>query len=352
MKLKSVLWEAARNVRSNATRSLGWATAFLILVGGVAVLDARSLAAAVADSVEFRDAGAAVQILEAPGNIDPDRCDALAEITGVRSSGAVRDAGTLTSSTLPSNSFNSFETTIGFYAVLGVRGDTYDPAASSELAAALGISGGSLTLSNGQTIPKVDTFNYPADGRSQLLGSALVQPVPPVGNFDQCWAEVWPENPEILNYALFALADASDSDVTQRQLNSTLGTSARSIEILEGRPTRSAPFVAAALGAVLALVSVRSRRLQLASARHSGVSAPSLSLQFSLESLFWGVGGALLSSVLLWFLSYDLAGLETFNIWTYAWAILGAGVSAVWLSSLVGVLLVRESHLFKYFKER
>src|SRR5690606_8425953 len=65
------------------------------------------------------------------------------------------------------------------------------------------------------------------------------------------------------------------------------GTSFAGADLLAGHTTRYAPAAAAIIGVILTLGSARLRRLELAAARHLGVTRTALTCQILIETACW-----------------------------------------------------------------
>ncbi len=145
---------------------------------------------------------------------------------------------------------------------------------------------------------------------------------------------------------------ADASNIAIGQLNSTLGAAFDGPKLFQERMTAWATIVAVVAGASLGFLAVRLRRLELASARHAGVSTRAEVTQIGIETIFWAATAILVS----------LAGLLLVDRATQipnsvdvdaisARSIFAGGVAAV-IGSVVGAWTTRERHLFRYFKDR
>ncbi len=351
MRLRELLREVGRNLLTGTTRVGTWAVLFLLLVGGLAAADVRTIVEIDAGAHAFREAGGAVQVLGAPGQIDGRRCEALAHLDGVTAVGALRVADPVTLAALPSFPVPVHEVTAGLPAVLGVVGDVVGVAIPHPLAETLGTGAGLARLSEG-TVPIGAVYRYPEDGRATALGHTVLAPVPTTGGFDACWAEIWPTDAATSQTLRYALIDGADAaSVTQRQLNSTLGQEYDTAALLDGRLTRWVPGVAALAGVLLAAGSVRRRRLELASARHAGVAAASLTLQTVVETVTWAAAATVIALPMLWWVAVEGNPGEPWPVWVLGVATVLVGALATVPAAAATCLLTRERHLFRYFKD-
>lgn len=355
MRAASVISEAWRNASSGTTRAAVLAVVMMLSIGSLAVSDARAVVSVVRAAAEFRAAGAAIQILDAPGHIDAARCQKLGEVDGILAAGATRAAARTHFVTLPDNDVASFDVTPGLAGVLGVQ--TEDPGGvwlSSDLATDLGAHS-KEKLMTGLGLEVVSgTYAFPEDGRDRILAYAQLAPVPAEGVFDACWVEVWPTSTAASALLRTALVPLSDSGVVpkQRQLNSTLGASFNASNLLANRATRQVPVAIMIAGLALGYVSVRLRRLELASALHARVGRAALLWQIILETGFWATAGTALLAPALWWSSQSGITADGQAVWFGALRHVATGWWSILAGASCACLLARERHLFRYFKQR
>lgn len=353
MRLSGVLSEAWRNVRVGTTRALSWAVLMAVVVGGLAVVDVRAAVEVLQKGDDFLAAGAATWVLTAPGAVDAARCEALASLDDVVAAGALRPVAGTRLAALPSTEVPTYEVTTGLLEVVGARTTGIGVLLPEPLAASLGSSTG-IPLTDGRHLTRGGSYRYPDDGRDTALGYALLAPTPSTGAFDACWVTIWPANPgarAALRYALLP-TDPSDADqVTERQLNPRLGQSFDTRAALLARGTRHAPVVALVAGLVIGLVAMRTRRLELASARHAGVRVPALMLQTALETVAWSLSGLILALPAVLLAGRSL-GIDAAAIWLLGGRTLLAGGCAAVLGAVLAAGTTRERHLFRYFRQR
>lgn len=359
-----ILREAWRNLASGTTRGLLAAAVFLVVAGGIAVVEARAVVDLAQRAVTFRASGAAVSVVSLYGSIDGAQCDALASAPGVAASGALRAGPPMTLAAFPSRTFETYEATPGLASVLGVVSAA--PGASGVwisrgVADSLGLEGGSVNLAllPGGNAPLGGVFPYPSDGRDPLLGYAIVAPIAASGLFDACWVEAWPDAASASDVLYLPVVrnqgnagDGPTPGAEVRQLNTTLGArfaATSTLGTLPGwAPTSAAAFASFALGFLL----VRLRRLELAAAMHAGLSRSTLVTQVLLESAGWLLPAISLATpgLILASSSGNPGG---------AWAAYFPAARTVALACLsvlagtaCGVVATRERHLFRYFKAR
>ncbi|WP_157557265.1 hypothetical protein [Isoptericola dokdonensis] len=339
------------------------ALVFVVLVGGLAVADARVLVAVWQKADAFRSAGAAVTTLvsESGPVVDGSRCAALVGAGGLTGSAALRPGEPVRAANLPDSDLTVWEATPGLVAVLArvahpvsrlSSDDESGVWVADDLAATLGArAGDGILLADGRTMQVAGVYSWPDDGRDRVLSYAVVVPVAAAGSFERCWAEAWPADSEAAGL-LYSVAAPGAEDVQVGRLNATLGSELDVAAEIATRPTAPAPLVAVAVGLVLGFLLVRTRRLELASALHAGVAKPFLAWQIVLETGAW-----LLAAVLVGAAATGVASLmgnpEPFvGTWLAAVSTVVVGAAAVLLGTAVGALAVKEVHLFRYFKDR
>jgi len=357
MRPSSVLSEAWRNLASGTSRAAALAAVFVALIGTVAVLDVRSVVDVLRSAADYRAAGAAIQVVEATGGIDGQRCDALAATPGVRGSGAVREGRRLRARNLPSAELTVWEVTPGLPTLLAATGTPAEGSPgpgvwlSADLAETLGAGRGSEIATSAGVMPVAGVYDWPDDGRVRDLGYAILAPVPAAGTFDQCWAEIWPVDDELRGLLLLSLVPDAPDPVT-RPVNGSLGADHDAAGAFARRLTRPAPIGALAVGLVLGFVAVRRRRLEVAAALHARVPKSHLAWQHLVEASAWTGAAAV---VALAGTAYA-AALDNPDPVHEAWLVgatsVAAGTIGVVLGTLAAVAATREAHLFRYFKNR
>ncbi|OKI85818.1 hypothetical protein A6A27_40160 [Micromonospora sp. CB01531] len=137
-----------------------------------------------------------------------------------------------------------------------------------------------------------------------------------------------------------------------QQLNPRLGEGFNGARVFDSRPSAFAPLVSLIFGTLIGFLSVRSRRVELASARHCGVSVPDQLAHLLIETIVWCLLALSLTVSALWIASsivvpnyqgFVLAELLRIPLLAAAGGVAGCVAS---------VLTTREHHLFRYFKQR
>jgi hypothetical protein len=365
---REVVGEALRNVWTGVTRALPLAAGFVLLVGGIVVLDLRVLVGANNALEQWRGSGAAITIAYAEGAIDGAACEALAGTAGIANVGAVRTVKEgLPLPTLPLATPAYAEVTPGFARLIATtaggartpRAATPDSLArgglllSDSLATTLDRGPGTaLTTANGMTTV-AGAYATADDGRQRTFDYAALAQVPAVGLFDYCWAEVWPPDSTTASL-LRAVVDANQPAVQVKlaQLNSRHGTELDALSLYRDRTSRYAPVAAAIAGLLLGFISIRLRRLELASALHAGVTRAALVAQLCVETASWLVVGVTISAPLIWLAANLGNPLPASALVPAIAAGLCSAAGATLAGALLSLRLTREAHLFTYFKNR
>jgi len=358
VKLREVWREAARNFGSGASHGAVSLVAFLALavcLGGVAT---RSMVDVSTEATAFRDAGASVFRLDAPGDIDGTDCDALASVEGIDAAGAARVGDSLRFALLPDLPTPYFDVTPGLARLLGFEdaaGVHAGLVIDADLVGALGLdrTPDDAYLAAGQTPTSIAaTYEHPDDGRDATLSGAALGVAADDGDpFDACWVRFWPrsENPlELIGTAMIGSGGTGEAT----QWNPTLGRVFDPEASFTALPLTALALTAAAVAAALAYVAVRLRRLELASARHVGVARTSLVGIALAEVTIWWLPTFVLALTVLAFAAAGqnpdppLAAL-------LAGARVVVAASAAWIATTgLATAAIRETHLVRYFQQR
>lgn len=355
MRASAIVGEAWRNLATGTARAgvLGLVTA--VLTGALALLDVSAVVALQRQATDFREAGASVNVLAAEKQVSGQGCEALARVAGVRSAGALRTRPALTLSASPRSPLPAYEGTPALAAVLNLGGTTgLGVWVSRDLADRLAVRVGDRLPTTEGELTVAAIFDYPADGRDQRLVDAVVVPVASGAAFDECWATVWPSSKAATDLMRSALLPTTGvaKPASLALLNNGLGPSFDGATLLAGRPTGPLGFLGAGLTVVLGFVAARLRRLEFASALHAGQSKAAQLALAGLEAFAWGVGAALLAVASVYLGAVLWAPAEPRVVAGLGLGLLAATPLAAVVGTLLGVLPTRESHLFRYFKDR
>jgi hypothetical protein len=356
MRPKAVLSEAARNVSTGTTGALVLTLLLGTVCAALSLVDASSIENLREKAKAFVSTRASVRVLNAQGRVDPGACERLPQSGTIRTAGALHQAAPLTLSAAPANSIPTFTVTPGLGAVLGVRAVSDSGVwMSQDLARTLGATPGQrLSTTRGGTV-LAGTFAWPNDGRDNRLAYAVLQPVSISDTaMDECWADVWPSTDaadDLLRSATFVRPNSTEP-MTIGQVNNVLGAVLDPEREFRSRPTRYALPGCLAGGLLLGFVAVRRRRLEYSGALHSGQGRRAQVTTALLETAVWALGGAVVSASAL-SLALTWPG-GTLPHDTFALDVRGPLIGALGggLGALAALALIREDHLFRYFKER
>lgn len=353
MRAGSIASEAWRNVISGTTRAAVWAGLFFVLVTVLAGADSLVVARLITAATQYRSSGASTLVVRSIGGIDGRTCEALSEMELVTGSGAVRqDREPIALEALPGASIPHWEATAGLQSLLTAHAvNPGDVLLSAGAAAQAGVAAGSPLISTTGPIRVNDIYDYPEDGRQPELGYAVVTQAPADGVFDQCWIDVWPQDASLAPLSRVVLREGPSGvdQVTITQLNQTLGEVFTGPGDYRSRITRFAPLLAFLVALLLGAVSVLTRKTELATALHFGVTRSGLVAQLLLESLSWIIGGVLLAAPFIVWVARAVPDLTTLLL-PSATTLALACVAAI-LGVCAACLTVRERALFTYQRQ-
>lgn len=317
-----------------------------------AIADVASVSRLLSDARQYYAAGAATFLITAPGSLSGTWCDALSDVDGVEDAGALGESTeTATFDSLPGTRVPVFSATPGAVRWLGA--DAKYPLAgvllSSALASDLGVSPGARVRLNGGNVRVAAVFDIPDDGRDQSLAYSMVEPVDARSRpFDSCVMATRPYEPDLSQLLRATLSGSGIDESTIRidQFNTRPGTVLASISGYWARSTRWAPLVVAVVGLLLAALTTRARRLEVASAMHAGVPRIAMTGQFALEAGMLGVvSAALASPLLLWPAAREAPAPAIFM------CVAACATTGLVLGAIAGVMTVRESSILAYGKD-
>ena len=358
MRLSAVWSEALRNLATGTSRLVIAAAVLGSALAGLSAADGSAVVSLVDDAAGYRAAGSAVSTLSSTGRVDGGACEALVGLPDAAHAGAMRRApADLVALTMPASPIPTYEVTPGFAALLTGSMTDAGLLVSDAAAEALGITAGDLLQTSDGDAPVDATYTYPDDGRRSGLGYAVVI-VTGSGTYDECWLSQWPQSPDSTGLLATVLTHQPD-DPSGRdeapvlsQLNGRLGAAMDAASLFDLRPTRALPWVALGVGALLGVVLVALRRLELASARHSKVSPHAQLLQVLLEATVIGVtaAGVMAVPMTVVIARAPVEAALTLGVIGARTAVLGAAGLVV--GAVAATALVRERHLFRYFSDR
>ncbi|MFF2389359.1 hypothetical protein [Agromyces sp. NPDC058104] len=359
MRLGSILSEAWRNYTSGTAKPMLFTALFIAGVGSLLWLETRGILDVYESSAQFHQSGASTLVVELPGGVDPEKCEALSELGGVAASGAARLGEPVAMRALPSAEISVFDVTPGFLAVVEAR--TFGSGGvflSDDTLGRYGLAPGDELTTTAGRVPVAGSFAYPDDGRSAKLGTAILAEVPAGGTFDECWIRlsgtyVSAASP-VLAGTPIAAALVADTSRVVRQLNSTLGEDLPTVERFDARLSAWAPAAAAAIGTGLILAGGARRRLELATARQLNIQIGSLALMLIIEAaclLIVPVVFLMSALVLLVTTAETPPDMSSFLIARGA-AIVAMGAAGCVVGSVAATAFARPQYLYRYFQRR
>ena len=147
----------------------------------------------------------------------------------------------------------------------------------------------------GKSVSIDGVFDYPDDGRDGRLAFAVLVPTVSLQNYDECWVFAWPVPPDLTDAMVMAVSPGKLGSVHEGRLNTSYGSGFDGEALFRARPSALTGPVAAILGMTLGLGSVWTRKLELASALHAGVSRSSMMLLMFIQAFVWVVSGMMIS---------------------------------------------------------
>lgn len=366
MRLTSILSEAMRNIASGTSRAVLLFLAVLLTGGLLGGYEAMSVTGLEAEATTRIQAYADVKTLVG-GTVDGTAADRLAmQPGGPGASGAMRKGPQVTPLATPGKDVSSYEVTPGLLRLLvpagttGAGGQPVNADAGGvwvprDLAHDFGLTAGSELATDRGTVRVAGVYSWPNDGRDTRFAYALIIPVSASsGTFEEAWARQWPASGQLdqLLYSTAVATGGGQSQAGVTALNKGFDSHYDATGAYETRMTRWMPWAGLAVGALIGLVSVRRRRLEYAGALHSGQTKAAQLLTVAIETLVWSGAGTLASCVLLaafaWRTSADSPGLIALTACRTPLALF----TGILLAAVLATLTIRESRLFRYFKNR
>ncbi|CAN5308668.1 hypothetical protein BH09ACT6_BH09ACT6_22540 [soil metagenome] len=323
--------------------------------------DAMAIAAVLDGSHAFRMSGASTIVLNAEGQVSGQACDALSLLPGVTASGAVRKRGhKLRTANLPSQEIDFYDGTQGMVRLLGVETDSRVDDSSNgshllletNLADRVGVVPGDEFRTDQGQAWLAGEYDYPDDGRLQVLSNAAVMIRATTGWYDQCWAQFWPVNVNartIVSRVVYR--QDSDQKVIITQLNPSYGITYDGASWFLTRPTRYAALAAWGLCFGFAFLVVRQRRTEFALSRHVGVAKSALVIQVAVETLWWVIPLVSVAVPALWLVERVLLP-DSEEILVAGARIAAAGLLGAFAASVLVAATSTQQKLFRLLKER
>ena len=347
MRLRSVLSEALRNIGTGVSHALLMFAAVLFastLLGGYEAVNVVGLET---EAVQRINAYADVDAIVG-GTVDGAACDRLADAGG----GVM---GTLAGAMRAGQQIVPLATPGMIRMIAGsAKSDVSGVWISTDVAKDFGLTKGSVMQTEQGTMSVAGVFDWPNDGRDTRFAYAFLVPVSASnGTFDECWVRQWPQSGQtgdLLFSTLVASGSSSNAGVTQ--VNKSFDSHYDAQASYGQRMTRWMPWLGLAVGLMFGAFSVRRRRLEYAGALHSGQSKGAQLLEITAETLIWS-GLACASSVaLLGAYCVRMSSADAMTVWLGAVRTPCAIFAGVMVSSMLVGMTIRETQLFRFFKQR
>lgn len=358
MRLSALVREACRDVATGTTRFALFSTVLGVVICGLVCLDSLVIGRLIGAADTFRGSGGATLILTAEGRVDGESCERMADIPGVHAAGALRESSRrLTLSTLPGAPVPEYEVTSGFPRLLSATGGhRAGLVVSLDLARSLGVAPGDDVATSSGSVPIAATYPYPADGRRPGFAYAALSITAGREAFDECWVEAWPQITNLRAVLFTTLRPDSSDDHSDRptltQLNSALGREYPGGESFASRVTRGAVPLTFIVACLLGYVSIRMRRLQLASALHSGVRKRDLACLALLETVAWAIIATTTGIGAIAALTRLVPAADSVSLFVAELGVPLAGFAGAVAGALWATAATREGQLFRYVRER
>lgn len=355
MRSKAIIREAWRNVTSGTARAVVLTLLLACVMATALAAELDTVASLEREAEEFRASGASILTITAPGRVDGARCDRLGDLPGVRAAGAITIEGgsSVSMVALPGAPLQMATVSAAFPRVIGATGDDGTGLlVPADVTAQLGWEVGDDLPTVAGTARLAGTYAYPNDGRREGYGYLAMEVLPGEDVFDECWVDSWPMVAGLngLLHTTLRPGDGTGEAPQVRQLNPSKGIEFSGDRRYRERITRLTGIPVGVLALVVAFVSIRARRIELATALHDGMRRRDLWLIVLIEWGCWALPAALMVAA---------AGIAAFERHggPAVGAALGARVTTLGAAgSLVGVaaalLTTRERDLFSYSKDR
>lgn len=358
MRLVDVADEAVRNLTSGTTR----ATLFALLLAGLCLLltafDLISVTGMVSRAQAFSERGGSITVISAEDGIDGRVCDSLAEHDGVRAAGALKKDGDLAFGALPQNAVTLYAASPGYAGMLpastGSRHDGLLLPAS--LAQDLGARLGDPIGTRAGTTRLGGTYEYPDDGRPPGMGYAAIAPASAgAQRFDECWLDAHPTTKATTDLLYTTLVPDLSADISPQvaQHNASLGRAGDPAADYLARDTRAMPLIAALVGLLVGFIAIWVRRLELASALHTGARRLDQLLTCLLETVAWTAVAVIATLPMILYAARSATPAADHLAVVVAALLIPASCAAgTLLGAAAATGLIREDRLFAYFKGR
>lgn len=356
MRLRSVLSEALRNIGAGVSHAMLMFAAVLLRLHCSA--DTRP-SMWWGSKPRRCNASTPIPTLTPSSGVDGAACDRLANAGGgVMSTlaGAMRAGQQIVPLATPGKDISSYGVTPGMIRMIAgsAKSDVSGVWVSTDVSKDFGLTKGSVIQTEQGTMSVAGVFDWPNDGRDTRFAYAFLVPVSASnGTFDECWVRQWPQSGQtgdLLYSTLVASGSSSNAGVTQ--MNKSFDSHYDAQASYEQRMTRWMPWLGLAVGLMFGAFSVRRRRLEYAGALHSGQSKGAQLLEITAETMVWSSLACVSSAALLSAYCVRMSGADAMTVWLGAMRTPCEIFAGVMVSSMLVGMTIRETQLFRFFKQR
>jgi hypothetical protein len=377
MKTREIIREAWLNFTTGTSRALFSLLLLTVVIAGGVYFESSTVVGIINDAIEYRDSGASINQIEGPNSVDGSVCNELMNVDGINSSGAIKNTGdNITAVTLPQGSIPLNIVTDNFESLLkfnDYKADVPGVLISQTVADRLGVHAGETfpyytelsatgpSAKEKRTIGEISVrgiYDYPDDGRQGNLGYAVLEPTTDYKElFDFCWVDIWPQNKTLTAMLYKTVAPAPSANGESEppkvsQINGKFGESFDAEIKFDLRISKQIPLIVLLLTIIIGFVPIRIRRLELASALHSGISKWAMLRLLLFETIPVLFISTLIAIFAYLFSIHWIAEVDKSSLLFLTIRIIVCGIIGTATGTTIGSLLTKEKQLFKYFKER
>lgn len=367
MKFPSIVSESWRDIVSGTTRAITCAVILFAVALTACLFDLTSILAMQEQSRQWLASGAAIHIIAGDKQIDPADCNTLTQATGsserttahpITATGALRQTGSITLSAMSSSPLDAWNATPGMADVLGIsmtRQAATGVWISSQLAQTLHArEGDDLATAHG-SMHIAGVFAWPDDSRDQRIAYAILIPTASSGPYDECWATITPDNPDaasLLNAT--AVATPGSAPATQtKQANAALGSNLDLAASYRQRATRTMLCATPITAMLIAIVSLRARRIEIADNLHMGLPRQDIWKTQAIETLAWSLPALLGAAAAIYPFTAIVSGRSNaLTLTATQLPLLSAALATAQIGTLMAMASIQTKQLFAFFKNR
>lgn len=352
-RIDELLREIGRNISSGMTRFGLLSFTFMALSLCTIGLDVAQIISLESTVAAYLGSRSDIELISKEKAINAVSCQQIMSSESIVHAGAIREATPVILRGLPDNRIPTFEVSDGLLSVIDAsQADHAGVWASRTLADKMQFVTGSIVETQTGSLRISGIYDWPEDGRDARLEYAILVPVPASGRFDECWASVWPATDvqELLRSTVTYEDGASGSHLGK--VNYTNGDTLDANDLFISRLTHWTGLAGFLISAIIAFMSVRRRKLEIAGNMHAGLSKSMMLIQNELEFCLPMLVGCTIAYGAM------LIGLRIFQTPDCADIALLSGMNMLWIpvgcttGIYIASLSIREKDLFMHFKAR